>query len=137
LFENFDVPATDPARFRVEVLFSPGAFARFILVCAALSLADVTRTLADATLRVASVLRSVGASAGAAASPFTGESNVASLSTLATAYDPDNHTLPVLQCVPISEPGLTLASMQALLRTAIDSEGREDDVAPSSPSHRA
>jgi hypothetical protein len=24
LFENFDLPASDPARFRVEVLFSPG-----------------------------------------------------------------------------------------------------------------
>jgi hypothetical protein len=76
------------------------------------------------------VLPHVTAAAGASASPFTGEGNVGTSPALATAYDRDNHTLPIVGPVPISEPGLTLSMAQALLRTAIMSEQTSETLPP-------
>jgi hypothetical protein len=58
---------------------------------------------------------------GAATSPLTVESSTAATPLVSSSCERDSHMVPVLSSVPISESGLTLATTQALLRTAIDS----------------
>ncbi len=74
-------------------------------------------------------------------SPFTGVPNLAqddptggtAAPALATTYNPDDHTLPVIQAVRLSDTALTLPVVKNMLSAAIASEDPVKAVTDSTP----